>query len=74
MRSDLAVVGAHGRSHLALGFPSDHITSSPDMSYVGAQGAIDGHGSRLVYLHPHTRETQLVRIRTAPGGDQELFC
>ena len=62
VRSDLAVVRAHGRRHLALGFPSDHVTGSPDMGNRGAQRAINPHGSRLVQLHTHLLQANILRI------------
>ncbi len=70
---DLAVVRAYRRRHLARGFPPDHITGGPDMGDGGAQGAINAHGSRHVYLHARPLQADLLRIGASPGGHQQLF-
>src|SRR5260370_39880373 len=41
VRGNLAVVRAHGRRHLALGFPSNHVTGGPDIGDVGAPRTIN---------------------------------
>ena len=74
VRSDLAVVRAHGRCHLTLGLLPDHITGGPDMGDGRLQRAINAHGSCRVYCYARLLQADLLRIGASGGRYQEFFC
>src|SRR5262249_17944745 len=59
---DLAIMRPHWGCHLALRFPPDHVSSSPDMRNAGAQCVIHTYHSCLVELDTHLLQAKFLGI------------